>query len=71
MSAIITGLGLVLAIQGAGGLLNNLFSDSRSWFLLNYIDMPDWMRIAAHSLMLAIGLVLTVRSKGWRWIFED
>lgn len=71
MPTIITGLGVVLAVQGTGGLLNNLFSDSRSWFLLNYIGMPDWLRITAHALMLVIGLVLIVRAKGWRWLIED
>lgn len=71
MAAIAITLGLLLAVQGGGGLLNNLLADSRSWFLLNYIDMPDWLRLGAHALMLAVGLALVVGTKGWRWLFED
>lgn len=71
MSAIIVPLGLLLAVQGAGGLLNNLFSDSRSWFLLNYIEMPDWLRLGAHALILVVGLGVILCTKGWRWLFED
>jgi hypothetical protein len=71
MSAITVPLGLVLAVQGGGGLLNNLLADSRSWFLLNYIDMPGWLRLTAHALMLALGLGLVVRAKGWRWLLDD
>ncbi|RRS01237.1 hypothetical protein [Glycomyces terrestris] len=71
MSAIAIPLGLLLAVQGGGGLLNQLLSDSRSWFLLNYIDMPGWLRLTAHVLLLAAGLGLLVRSKGWRWLLDD
>ncbi|HLU30032.1 MAG TPA: hypothetical protein VKZ65_16495 [Glycomyces sp.] len=71
MSAIIVPLGLVLSVQGGGGLLNNLFGDSRSWFLLNYVEMPDWLRLGAHALMLAAGLGMIIRTKGLRWLLED
>jgi hypothetical protein len=71
MSAIIVPVGLLLGVQGGGGLLNNLFSDSKSWFLLNYVEMPDWLRLSAHALMLAVGLGMVIRAKGWRWLLED
>lgn len=71
MSSIIVLVGLAAAVQGGGGLINNLFADSRSWFLLNYVDMPDWLRLTAHALLLIIGLGLVVRAKGWRWLLED
>jgi hypothetical protein len=71
MSAIIVPLGLLLAVQGGGGLLNNLFSDSRSWFVLNYVEMPDWMRLGAYALMLVVGVGAIVLTKGWRWLIED
>ena len=64
-------LGLLLAVQGAGGLINNLFADSKSWFVLNHLPMPDWLRVVTHAVMLAAGLALVVRAKGWRWLLDD
>ncbi|RSN56750.1 hypothetical protein [Actinomadura sp. WAC 06369] len=58
-------LGLVLLVQGGGGLINNLFADSKSWFLLNHLDMPAGARLAGHAVMLAVGLLLVARRGGW------
>lgn len=61
-------LALVLLVQGGGGLINNLAGGSKSWFLLNYVDMPDPLRITAHAVMVAIGLLLVVKRFGWDWL---
>lgn len=61
-------LALVLLVQGGGGLINNLTGGSKSWFLLNYVDMPDVLRIAAHAVLVVLGLVLVVRRFGWDWL---
>jgi hypothetical protein len=71
VTGVVVVLGLALLVQGGGGLINNIFSDSDSWFVLNYLDLPEALRIAGHALMLLIGLFLVVRSKGWRWLLED
>lgn len=61
-------IALVLLVQGGGGLINNLAGGSRSWFALNYVEMPDALRITAHAVMVVLGLVLVVRRFGWRWL---
>ncbi|GAA4902928.1 hypothetical protein LX16_1179 [Stackebrandtia albiflava] len=62
MRTMIGTAGLLLVVQGAGGLINNLFTDSRSWFLLNHVDMPAGLRMAAHLVLLVVGLVLVART---------
>jgi hypothetical protein len=62
---------LVLLVQGGGGLINNLAGGSRSWFALNYVEMPDALRIAAHALLLVAGLVLVARRFGWSWLKDE
>ncbi|WP_117214015.1 hypothetical protein [Allorhizocola rhizosphaerae] len=57
-------IGLALAIQGAGGLINNLAGGAKSWFLLNHLEMPDGLRIAAHALMLLAGLAIVLARRG-------
>lgn len=61
-------IALVLLVQGGGGLINNLTGGSKSWFLLNYVEMPDALRITAHAVMVVLGLVLVVRRFGWDWL---
>jgi hypothetical protein len=61
-------IALVLLVQGGGGLINNLTGGSKSWFLLNYVEMPDAVRITAHVVMVVLGLVLVVRRFGWGWL---
>ncbi|TQM67095.1 hypothetical protein FHX41_0693 [Actinomadura hallensis] len=58
-------LGLVLLVQGGGGLINNLFADSKSWFLLNHLELPAAVRLAGHAVLLVIGLLLLARRDGW------
>lgn len=57
-------LGLVLVVQGGGGLINNLFTDSKSWFVLNYLDLPAPVPLLGHALLLAAGLALLARHFG-------
>lgn len=61
-------LALVLLVQGGGGLINNLSGGSKSWFALNYVDMPDALRITAHAVMVVIGLLVVIRKFGWSWL---
>ncbi|SHG22716.1 hypothetical protein SAMN05444320_10781 [Streptoalloteichus hindustanus] len=57
-------LGLALLVQGGGGLVNNLSGGSKSWFLLNYLDIPGVPHLAGHALLLVLGLVLVLGRKG-------
>lgn len=56
-------LGLVLVVQGGGGLINNLFTDSKSWFVLNHLGLPMPAALIGHVLLLAAGLTLVARRK--------
>ncbi len=60
-------IALVLLVQGGGGLINNLAGGSKSWFLLNYVEMPDALRVTAYAVMVVIGLMPVVRRFGWDW----
>lgn len=68
---VVVPFGLLLAIQGGGGLINNLFASSGSWFLLNYLNLPLAVTIAGHVGLLIAGLILLARTKGWRWLLDD
>ena len=61
-------IALVLLVQGGGGLINNLAGGSKSWFALNYVEMPDALRVTAYAVMVLLGLVLVVRRFGWEWL---
>lgn len=61
-------LALVLLVQGGGGLINNLTGGSKSWFVLNHVEMPPALRITAYAVMVVLGLVLVVRRFGWKWL---
>ncbi|WP_258948777.1 hypothetical protein [Lentzea californiensis] len=61
-------IALVLLVQGGGGLINNLTGGSRGWFVLNYVEMPDALRVTAYAVMILLGLVLVVRRFGWDWL---
>lgn len=71
MGAVAVVIGLALLVQGGGGLINNVFADSNSWFVLNYVAMPEALHVVGHALMLVAGLFLVVRRKGWRWLLDD
>ena len=59
-------LGLLLLIQGVGGLINNLAGGSKSWFALNYLDLPDWARLVGYLLLSAAGAAVLL----WRRAFR-
>ncbi|WP_233442276.1 hypothetical protein [Lentzea atacamensis] len=61
-------IALVLLVQGGGGLINNLTGGSKSWFVLNYVEMPDAVRIAAYVVMVVSGLLIVARRFGWDWL---
>lgn len=59
-------LGLLLLIQGVGGLINNLAGGSKSWFVLNYLDLPNWARLAGCLILIAAGAVILLWRKAFR-----
>lgn len=51
-------LGILLVVQGAGGLINRLLgSDSLSWFVQLHL-LPPGMHIVASALMVAAGAMV-------------
>ncbi|GAB3441822.1 hypothetical protein [Actinophytocola sediminis] len=56
-------LGVLLVVQGGGGVINNLFTESTSWFALNYLGLPTPLTLLGHTLLLAAGLLLVARSR--------
>ncbi|MQA11175.1 MAG: hypothetical protein GEU98_21975 [Pseudonocardiaceae bacterium] len=58
MRVFINLLGTLLLVQGVGGVLNNLIGDSRSWFLVNYLDFLDGYEVFASIVIGVLGLAL-------------
>ncbi|MFO7193701.1 MULTISPECIES: hypothetical protein [Thermocrispum] len=53
-------LGILLVVQGAGGLINRAAgSDAKSWFVQLHV-LPPSMHVAASMLMLLVGAALAV-----------
>ncbi|QBS45313.1 hypothetical protein [Nocardia sp. CS682] len=59
-------LGLLLLIQGVGGLINNFAGGSRSWFALNYLGLPDWARLVGYLILIAVGAAILLWRKAFR-----
>lgn len=61
-------VGVLLAVQGIGGTVNNLVGDGPSWFLLNHIDALGAFRLPLHIAMAVLGclLVLGPQLRKWR-----
>ncbi|WP_280404520.1 hypothetical protein [Nocardia brasiliensis] len=59
-------LGLLLLIQGVGGLINNLAGGSKSWFVLNYLDAPDGVRLVGYLILSIVGAALVLWRKAFR-----
>ena len=55
-------VGFILCVQGGGGLINNLFAGSESWFLLNHLDLSTPLTIIGNVLLLIAGVALLL----WR-----
>lgn len=64
-------IGILLAIQGIGGTVNNLQDGGPSWFLLNHIDALDGFRLPLHIAMALIGVVLVGYPQLQKWRKEQ
>lgn len=52
-------IGILFAVQGIGGLINNLQADSgKSWFLVNHIEALNGLEIPISIALIVIGGVL-------------
>lgn len=52
-------IGILFAVQGIGGLINNLQDGSgKSWFLVNYIDALNGFEIPISIALIVIGGLL-------------
>ncbi|GEK80489.1 hypothetical protein [Agrococcus baldri] len=60
-------IGIVLAIQGIGGTINNALGDGGSWFLLNYVEGLEPYRLALHVAMAIVGIALVGVPQLRRW----
>lgn len=58
MKEIISGLSLLLLIQGVGGLINHLTNGGKSWFLVNYIEAFQGWEIVIDILLIVIGGII-------------
>jgi hypothetical protein len=55
-------IGIVLIVQGVGGLINRLAeSDSKGWWLQLHV-LPDGLHIPASIAMGILGVLLVLRS---------
>ncbi|EHY88971.1 hypothetical protein ACWGRK_20640 [Saccharomonospora azurea] len=51
-------IGILFAVQGIGGLINNLQENSGdSWFLVNYIDALEGFEIPISIGLIIIGVL--------------
>ncbi|GGA75447.1 MULTISPECIES: hypothetical protein [Bacillaceae] len=58
MKEIISGISLLLLIQGVGGLINHLTNGGKSWFLVNYIEAFQGWEIVIDILLIVIGGII-------------
>lgn len=57
-------LGILLVVQGAGGLLNRLLgADSPSWFVQLHL-LPPSLHVAASVVMVLAGAAVLVARRG-------
>lgn len=57
-------LGILLLIQGGGGLINRLLgSTNPSWFVQLHL-LPSGMHIVASALMIAAGVIVLFAGRG-------
>jgi hypothetical protein len=58
-------IGIILCVQGAGGVLSAIRDSGRSWFVVRYV-LPDGAQVPvaiAMALLGAVILVANARSK--------
>ncbi|MFC5466199.1 hypothetical protein [Lederbergia graminis] len=58
MKDIISGLSLLLLIQGVGGLINHLTNGGKSWYLVNYIDLFQGWEIGMDIILIVLGGII-------------
>lgn len=58
MKVIISGLSLLLLIQGVGGLINHLTNGAKSWFLVNYIEMFQGWEMVMDIVFIIVGGII-------------
>ena len=46
-------LGIIMVVQGIGGVINNIVGGSPSWFLVNHLPFLDGWELPA-SIVLAV-----------------
>jgi hypothetical protein len=54
-------IGIIVLIQGVGGLLNKLLDGSGSWFLVRHW-VPDALQIPACVVLIVIGGALLLKT---------
>jgi hypothetical protein len=55
-------IGILLCVQGAGGLITRLLDGSRSWFLVRHV-LPDGLHIPASVVLILLGVLLLWRGR--------
>jgi hypothetical protein len=59
-------LGILLVVQGGGGLLNRLLgADSPSWFVQLHV-LPSSLHVAASVVMVLVGAAVLAGVRRWR-----
>lgn len=60
-------IGILLAVQGIGGTINNLQGGGPSWFLLNHIDAVEPARLPLHIAMALVGIAIVLYPQLQKW----
>lgn len=63
MRGIFNLLGILLIVQGGGGVLNQLLDGSRSWFLVNYLDFVRGYEIFANIVIGVLGIAVVAATE--------
>ncbi len=51
-------VGLVLLVQGVGGLLNHWLDGDASWYVVNHVDALAGWEVPVNALFVVAGLLL-------------
>lgn len=62
MKKVVSGISLLLFIQGIGGFINRLTNGASSWFLVNYIDALNGYEIIANIGLIILGAIVGAAS---------
>ena len=58
MKEIISGVSLLLFIQGIGGIINRLAGGGPSWFIVNYVEALQRYEIIANLALVILGALI-------------